>query len=493
MCNATADRGAPSLTAPERERIPALGLRSALALLAVVVGLFPFLVLWRVVVDRWPPLARLDGSVADVLNDAVRDDPALVEALRAVTDLGGTPTAAVVMGGATVLLAMRRRWRPAMFLAVTGIGLLILIPLTKALIDRARPVVDVAVVAPPENASFPSGHSMASLVVWVSIVLVARPHLPRPAHPFVWSGVAVVVAAVGFTRLALGVHFVSDVLAGWALGAAWVGASATVFWIWQRSSGRDPDVVDPVGEAADRTDGGNARVADAPLHEREARSLLGAWTALLLVFAGAGLAVTGAGPGSVRYRFDQWALDLLARPRSEVAATAAEWLSSLAGSTAVTAVGLALVVLAATLPQPGRAMLFVAAVVLGEVLLYFVVSRVVGRARPELGELAPGLPAQASWPSGHAAAAIAVYGAVAILLAARTGSTTSRSSVLVPLTIAPLVAWSRVYAGEHYPTDVVAGLLLGGLWLAACTLLVLRPGGPASPSSTTTRRSSHAH
>ncbi|WP_324277588.1 phosphatase PAP2 family protein [Blastococcus brunescens] len=101
-----------------------------------------------------------------------------------VTDLGGTEFAVLAFALMAAFLAIRRHWRLAAFVAVTGSGLAVLGPVTKAVVDRARPVVDVAVVQTPSNASFPSGHAMTSVVLWGTLVLLALPAVGRRTRPW---------------------------------------------------------------------------------------------------------------------------------------------------------------------------------------------------------------------------------------------------------------------------------------------------------------------
>ena len=109
----------------------------------------------------------------------------------------------------------------------------------KNLVDRARPALPDP-VASADGFSFPSGHAQAAMVGYAVLLLVFLPALRG-----VWHGLAVTVAtamvvAIGFSRVALGVHYVSDVLAGYALGAAWVAAMAAAFNAWRVDRGRKP-------------------------------------------------------------------------------------------------------------------------------------------------------------------------------------------------------------------------------------------------------------
>jgi membrane-associated phospholipid phosphatase len=95
-------------------------------------------------------------------------------------------------------------------------------------------------VAHAGGNSFPSGHAQAAVVCYGVLLLVFMPALSRA-----WRRVAVTVAVlmvlgIGFSRVALGVHYVSDVVAGYVLGAAWLVAMTATFSAWRRELGRPP-------------------------------------------------------------------------------------------------------------------------------------------------------------------------------------------------------------------------------------------------------------
>jgi len=107
----------------------------------------------------------------------------------------------------------------------------------KAMVNRQRPVVTQPFVHEP-GASFPSGHAQAAIVGYGVLLLVFLPVLKG-----VWRRVAVTVAVVmvlgiGFSRVALAAHYVSDVLAGFVLGGAWLAAMAALFSAWRVQRGR---------------------------------------------------------------------------------------------------------------------------------------------------------------------------------------------------------------------------------------------------------------
>jgi undecaprenyl-diphosphatase len=107
---------------------------------------------------------------------------------------------------------------------------------------------------------------------------------------------------------------------------------------------------------------------------------------------------------------------------------------------------------------------FIAVAVLGEVLIFTTTTLLVHRARPDLAM--DSAPPTSSFPSGHVAAATAFYGAVAVLVwTAAQRRWLAAMALAFAIAIPVAVAWSRVYRGMHYPSDVVAGALLGLMWL----------------------------
>ncbi len=105
------------------------------------------------------------------------------------------------------------------------------------LVDRARPIV-ADPVAHAGGLSFPSGHAQNAVVAWGVLLLVFLPVLRGRWRVVAVIAAVAVVLAIGFARVALSVHFVSDVLAGYALGAAWLAAMIAAFNAWRRDAGR---------------------------------------------------------------------------------------------------------------------------------------------------------------------------------------------------------------------------------------------------------------
>lgn len=186
--------------------------------------------LLTLVAVKWRPLVSVDGDVARTTHGWAVDESGLTHAFRILTDWVWDPwTMRLVCAAAAVWLVWRRSaWWTAVWLAATcALGSLLQQTL-KAAVDRPRPVwsdpVDSA-----RYAAFPSGHAMTATVVCGLLLWLLHRYGPGRA---VWrtaltAGV-VSVLGVGFTRLWLGVHWLSDVVGGWLLGAMLVALAVLV-------------------------------------------------------------------------------------------------------------------------------------------------------------------------------------------------------------------------------------------------------------------------
>jgi membrane-associated phospholipid phosphatase len=116
------------------------------------------------------------------------------------------------------------------------------------LIERPRPSLPSAIAHAP-GGSFPSGHALTAVVGTATIVLILLPALHGAWRVVAWAVAALVSALSGACRVLLGVHYVSDVVAGWILGAAIVLGTAAAFETWRRDEGRPPS--DPAREGTE--------------------------------------------------------------------------------------------------------------------------------------------------------------------------------------------------------------------------------------------------
>lgn len=212
------------------------GLRLTLVGLAIALVAVPFSSLLLEVVAGGP-LTRMDGDVADAMNRWVSPHPLVVDLLQGISWFGRAPVVTVVVAAAVAYVLRRGQRRLAVFLAVTPLGGAALNSVVKIAVDRPRPVVDHP-VASAFGKSFPSGHAMSSTVAYGALLLVFLPLVPPGARrPVAVAGLAVPVV-IGLSRLFLGVHFVTDVVGGWLLGAAWLVGAVAVFQTWRVDLGR---------------------------------------------------------------------------------------------------------------------------------------------------------------------------------------------------------------------------------------------------------------
>ena len=142
---------------------------------------------------------------------------ALVPAARLVTRLGDWWAVLLAAGATALWLALRGRWRAAAFLALLMLSERALVALLKGLFSRARPDPAGHLDA-VHTMAFPSGHSANAMALALGLALIVAP--PRWRRTCLALGLAY-AAAVGLSRLVLGVHWPSDVVGGWAVGALW--------------------------------------------------------------------------------------------------------------------------------------------------------------------------------------------------------------------------------------------------------------------------------
>ncbi len=159
----------------------------------------------------------------------------LEDLVRDITALGSPGVLSLVVAVATVFLLLARKYRNAIFMLVTSLGGVVITALLKFTFDRPRPELALQHVY-ADTASFPSAHAMLSIVVYLAFGLLATHAVTERALKCYVLGVAVLLGIlVGFSRIYLGMHWPSDVLAGWSAGISWVLAC----WIVLRLG--DPD------------------------------------------------------------------------------------------------------------------------------------------------------------------------------------------------------------------------------------------------------------
>lgn len=212
------------------------GLRVTLFALAFLIVAIPFGLLLRQVTG--PGLfAEIDAGVAESLHEWVRGSGLLIGLWKAVSFLGSPAWFYVVVGGVAIYLLTRGHPRLSVFLAATGLLGGLLNSTVKVWVDRPRPSF-ADPVADAGGMSFPSGHAMAVMVDYGALALVLLPMVDKKWRPAVIIVASAIVLAVGVSRLVLGVHYVTDVVGGYLLGAAWLSLSVAAFGIWRVERGK---------------------------------------------------------------------------------------------------------------------------------------------------------------------------------------------------------------------------------------------------------------
>ena len=181
--------------------------------------------------------ALVGTAVVAPLGVLVRDSSAPLRGLDDVHALGPGPArdaclvltqlgAPLLLEVAALVLAVVLRGRRAAYVLVSVWGAELLSTGLKAFFDRVRPCVDAA--SCPGSSSFPSGHAVGAAAFWTTLAVLLLPVVGRRA----WA-LLVVPVVVAATRVLLGVHYVSDVLAGVVVGGCWAVACAAVFAAWR--------------------------------------------------------------------------------------------------------------------------------------------------------------------------------------------------------------------------------------------------------------------
>jgi undecaprenyl-diphosphatase len=167
--------------------------------------------------DEWLIIAlRTPGNLADPIGPKW-----LEEMMRDFTALGSTGVLALTVLTIAGFLAMTRRGHAALLVLVSVAGGVLISQTMKWAYARPRPEL-VPHGAEVFTASFPSGHSMMAAVVYLTLgALLARAQTDRRVKTYVLLVAVLVTVLVGVSRVYIGVHWPTDVLAGWALGGVW--------------------------------------------------------------------------------------------------------------------------------------------------------------------------------------------------------------------------------------------------------------------------------
>ncbi|MEP7047776.1 MAG: phosphatase PAP2 family protein [Ilumatobacteraceae bacterium] len=190
-------------------------------------------------IDGHTGFASADKSIAEWGSKHASSSTA--HAMKLITQLGSTPVIVLLLLVTACVDFFRRRSREVfVFVAVIGVGELALNNLLKVIVRRDRPSVLRLVAA--HGYSFPSGHTVAASACWMAAALILGRDKSRRVRALLAAVAALIAVSVAASRALLGVHWLTDVIAGLVIGWGWFTIVAIVF------GGRAQRLGDPVSE-----------------------------------------------------------------------------------------------------------------------------------------------------------------------------------------------------------------------------------------------------
>jgi undecaprenyl-diphosphatase len=145
----------------------------------------------------------------------------LGETVRDVTALGGFAVLILITSSVILFYCLDRNFRAARFIAISIVGGFLISVALKSAFERPRPDI-VPHLADASMSSFPSAHSMMSAIVYLTLgTLLARTVDRDELKLFIWGLALLLTLTIGMSRVYIGVHYPTDVLAGWSAGFAW--------------------------------------------------------------------------------------------------------------------------------------------------------------------------------------------------------------------------------------------------------------------------------
>jgi undecaprenyl-diphosphatase len=195
-----------------------------IGLLAGAGAVAAFLVVPLALLVRTDPLRSMDVQVVR----SVALAPGWARDLVVAVTQFGMPLLLETVAVVIAAVLVRRHRRLALYVVVSVFGAELLSTTSKQVVDRVRPCVD-ALSGCPHNASFPSGHAVGAAAFWTAVAVLLLPRIGRKA----WLLAVVIPVVVAATRVLLGVHYPSDVVAGLLMGWCWMAATTAVFATWR--------------------------------------------------------------------------------------------------------------------------------------------------------------------------------------------------------------------------------------------------------------------
>lgn len=188
-------------------------------MLSAAAGIAVFVLLWIGYVQQWPWLTAMDSAALNAAYRFGADRSGWIVAWDAWCTAMGPGTFRII-GAVVIVVALWRRYgRLALYVVVTLELSGLLVEILKSIADRPRPSTAFVHAA---ATSFPSGHALGVMVYVPAVCVLAWPYVRKSLRPWLIAFGVLVVLTIGGGRVVLNVHNPSDVLAGWALGYAYV-------------------------------------------------------------------------------------------------------------------------------------------------------------------------------------------------------------------------------------------------------------------------------
>jgi undecaprenyl-diphosphatase len=235
-------------------------LRLLLMLLSVVLSIWIFVAIADAVGAG--ATQALDNAIVRALYESSDEGSgrsiALRDMTRDITALGSMPVLTFVSVAVAGFLALSRLYRALVLVLVTALGGTAWTFALKVFFSRERPRFSVDSVV--STMSFPSGHSALSAVIYLTLAaLLARLVERRALRAYIIGVAALATGLVGVSRIALGVHYPTDVLAGWTLGLGWAVFCWAAMTLLQRRG-----AVESMEEAHHRPEAAHTSISDEP-------------------------------------------------------------------------------------------------------------------------------------------------------------------------------------------------------------------------------------